>query len=238
MMRHELYLENSYVSELETVIENINEFGVKLKNTIFYPRGGGQPEDKGVLIIQDETYEVLEIKKFSDGVYLKINEFESLSVRDTCVQKIDWVYRYKLMKHHTVLHILSAVVWDEFKAKVTGGNIYEDKARLDFDMEMLDNEIAEEMVRRVNTIISQNHRVDVTFENRDKLKEDSDLIRTVVNLIPESVEIIRIVKIGDVDIQADGGLHVKNTSEIGKVKLIKKENKGKGRKRISVGIIL
>ena len=198
----------------------------------------GQPEDKGVLIIQDEIYEVLEIKKFSDGVYLKINEFESLSIGDICVQKIDWVYRYKLMKHHTVLHILSAVVWDEFKAKVTGGNIYEDKARLDFDMEMLDNEIAEEMVRRVNTIISQNHRVDVTFENRDKLKEDSDLIRTVVNLIPESVEIIRIVKIGDVDIQADGGLHVKNTSEIGKVKLIKKENKGKGRKRISVGIIL
>ncbi|MGA0277176.1 MAG: alanine--tRNA ligase-related protein, partial [Candidatus Kariarchaeum pelagius] len=98
MMRHELYLEKSYISELETVIENINEFGVKLKNTIFYPRGGGQPEDKGVLIIQDEIYEVLEIKKFSDGVYLKINGFESLSVGDTCVQKIDWGYRYKLMK--------------------------------------------------------------------------------------------------------------------------------------------
>jgi misacylated tRNA(Ala) deacylase len=159
-----------------------------------------------------------------------------IQVGDDVQCEVDWDYRYKLMKHHTALHILSAVVWDETQAKVTGGTIYENKARLDFDLIEFNKEMAAGFVEKTNQLIDEDHKVSIDFLSREEADKDPDLIRTKVNLLPKSITEIRTVKIGDVDLQADGGLHVKSTKEIGSVSLVKVENKGKGRKRISIAV--
>lgn len=234
MSRQEYYLEDSYCKELTSSIETIDTNGIKLKQVLFYPRGGGQPDDRGVLMHNNKSYQVTAIDKTDHGIYLKVDDRGDLQVGDEVNQQIDWDYRYKLMKHHTTLHILSAVVWDKFQAKVTGGTIYHDKARLDFDLQEFNSELAKQLVDEVNKIIQQDHKISISFVNRQEAEQDPDLIRTKINLLPPSITELRLVKIGNVDIQADGGLHVRQTSEIGQVELVKTENKGKGRKRITV----
>ena len=141
------------------------------------------------------------------------------------------------MKHHTTLHVLSAVVFRNYEAKVTGGTIYEDKARLDFDLQEFNKDLAESLVQETNEELKKDHQVSVEFISREEANKRPELIRTKVNLLPDSIKTLRLVKIGDVDIQADGGLHVKSTKEIGDIQLVKVENKGKGRKRITVGVV-
>jgi len=211
---------------------------IRLEKTIFYPRGGGQPADKGQVIHQGQEYTVDKIKRTKDGIYLKLKgDTSALQPGDTVLQQVDWDYRYQLMKHHTSLHILSAVVWDKFEAKVTGGTIYQNKARLDFDLDDFSQELAEELVDEVNDIIAQDHQIEISFVDREVAESDPALIRTKINLLPKFITEIRLVKIGDVDIQADGGLHVHSTAEIGRIKLIDTDNKGKGRKRIAIGTV-
>ena len=177
------------------------------------------------------------IKSTPQGTFVKLKGEPQVEIGKQVLQKIDWDYRYQLMKHHTVLHILSAVVLQKFEANVTGGTIYIDKARLDFDLQEFNKNLAQSLVDEVNTIILQNHEVSIQFVDRNTAERDPELIRTKVNLLPSFITEIRLVKIGDVDIQADGGLHVKKTSELSNIELVKTENKGKGRKRITVSII-
>ncbi len=233
-MRQQLYLEDSYCQELQSTVLDIEERGIKFEQTIFYPQGGGQPEDKGVIVVDGTEYPVTGIKSTADGTFIKSDA--PLKVGNSYDQKIEWDYRYQLMQHHTILHILSAVVWDKFQAKVTGGTIYHDKARLDFDLVEFNKQLAQELVDEVNRIIADHHQVTIQFVDRQTAESDPELIRTKVNLLPAHVKEIRLVKIGNVDIQADGGLHVNNTSELNSVTLVKTENKGKGRKRITVSM--
>ncbi|MDH5644844.1 MAG: alanyl-tRNA editing protein [Candidatus Heimdallarchaeota archaeon] len=232
MSRSDLYLVDSYKKELATIVIEVIEGGAVLEQTIFYPQGGGQPMDKGVLIWNNEDYPVIEIKKIDDKL-IHLTE-HTFSVGDKVTVKIDWDYRYALMKHHTALHILSAVVYRKYQAKVTGGTIYEDKARLDFDLSEFGFEMANDLVEETNNEIRRDHLVEIEFLDREAADKNPELIRTKVNLLPKSINEIRTVKIGDIDLQADGGLHVLKTSEIGEVQLVKIENKGKGRKRISI----
>lgn len=237
----DIFSEDSYVKELNTKIKAKDPEGLIFENTIFYPGGGGQPADRGYIEDSDGNhFEVKMAKKKSNEIVHILSNMDNmnkLKVNQEIKIFIDWDYRYKLMKHHTALHILSAIVYNKYKAKVTGGTIHENKARLDFDLDEFNREIAEELLQDVNTAIQQNHPISITHISRDDLSNQPELIRTATNLIPESVKLIRLVQIGDIDIQADGGLHVKNTSEIGKVVLEKIDNKGKGRKRISINAV-
>ena len=236
-----VYSSESYLQELEAEIIEITSEGVAFNKTIFYPQGGGQPSDRGTISSIDNELQctVMGIQKLGNKLIHTISEVQAskFAVGDKVILRIDWDYRYKLMKHHTSLHVLSAVVYRKFDAKVTGGTIYEDKARLDFDLPELNRETAIELVKETNEELQKAHKISVEFVSREEADNRPELIRTKINLLPASVTEIRLVKIGDIDLQADGGLHVKSTDEIGKVELKKIENKGKGRKRISISVV-
>ncbi|MHA2402783.1 MAG: alanyl-tRNA editing protein [Candidatus Kariarchaeaceae archaeon] len=229
-----VYARDAYTTQLDATVVDVKPEGIILDRTIFYPQGGGQPSDQGKLISGGTEIPVVALKKQGNVVLHQIDG--EVQVGDDVQCEVDWDYRYKLMKHHTALHILSAVVWDETQAKVTGGTIYENKARLDFDLIEFNKEMAAGFVEKTNQLIDEDHKVSIDFLSREEADKDPDLIRTKVNLLPKSITEIRTVKIGDVDLQADGGLHVKSTKEIGSVSLVKVENKGKGRKRISIAV--
>lgn len=229
-------VENAYLEEIEAQVVEVQEDAVVLDKTICYPQGGGQPSDKAWLITDEQQIKVQKLKKEKGNVMHYLNADHGLSKGDKVRVKIDFDYRYKLMRHHTALHMLSAVVWDNYDAKVTGGTIQHNKARLDFDMESLNREKADKIIVELNELVGQEHPVSIDFMSRDELEAKPELIRTKVSLIPEFVKIIRTVKVGDVDYQADGGLHVRNSKEIGNVALEKFENKGKGRKRITIRV--
>lgn len=239
MASEQVYSSNAYMKELETSVHSVVEGGVILESTIFYPQGGGQPSDKGKLtrLSDKKQFTVTDMKK-DHGELIHLVEGEiDLHPGDKVLAEIDWDYRYKLMKHHTTLHVLSAVVFRNYEAKVTGGTIYENKARLDFDLQEFNKELAADLVQETNEELKKDHQVSVEFISREEANKRPELIRTKVNLLPDSIKTLRLVKIGDVDIQADGGLHVKSTKEIGDIQLVKVENKGKGRKRITVGVV-
>ncbi|MHA2170045.1 MAG: alanyl-tRNA editing protein [Candidatus Kariarchaeaceae archaeon] len=230
----QVYARDAYTTQLDATVVDVKPEGIILDRTIFYPQGGGQPSDQGKLISGGSEIPIVALKKQGNVVLHQIDG--DVQVGDDVQCEVDWDYRYKLMKHHTALHILSAVVWDETQAKVTGGTIYENKARLDFDLIEFNKEMAAGFVEKTNQLINEDHEVSIDFLSREEADKDPDLIRTKVNLLPKSITEIRTVKIGDVDLQADGGLHVKSTKEIGSVSLVKVENKGKGRKRISIAV--
>ncbi len=236
-----VYSSDSYLKELDAEIIEVTSEGVILDKTIFYPQGGGQPSDKGTISSKDGDIQIdITGMKKEAGKLIHIiaqDQDNKFKIGDKVNAKIDWDYRFKLMKHHTSLHVLSAVVYRKFNAKVTGGTIYEDKARLDFDLPELNRETAIELVQETNEELQRGHKISVEFVSREEADSRPELIRTKINLLPTSVTEIRLVKIGDIDLQADGGLHVNSTNEIGMVELKKIENKGKGRKRISIGII-
>lgn len=236
-----VYSSDSYLKELDAEIIEVTPEGVILDKTIFYPQGGGQPSDKGTISSKDGDIQIAITgmkKEAGKLIHIIVPEQENkFTVGDKVKAKIDWDYRFKLMKHHTSLHVLSAVVYRKFNAKVTGGTIYEDKARLDFDLPELNRETALGLVQETNEELQKDHKISVEFVSREEADSRPELIRTKINLLPASVSEIRLVKIGDIDLQADGGLHVNSTNEIGILELKKIENKGKGRKRISIGII-
>lgn len=227
-----IYTTDSYITELEANVVEIREEGVILDKTIAYPQGGGQPSDKAKFILDGNEIPITKIRKVGSEVLHTIDG--TVNMGDKLILRIDWDYRLKLIRHHTALHVLSAIVWDKYKAKVTGGTIYHNKARLDFDMMEFNREIAQNIIDDVNEVLKTDHKVEVSFITREELESHPELIRTKVSLIPESVKTIRLVKIGDIDIQADGGLHVRSTREIGTMGLQSVSNKGKGRKRIII----
>lgn len=236
-----VYSSDSYLKEINAKIIELHEDGLIIDKTVFYTQGGGQPSDRGVIRKTSDGQEIniVGMKRDSGNLIHLTDKSQEhdFKVGDEVMAIIDWDYRYKLMKHHTSLHVLSAVVYRKFEAKVTGGTIYEDKARLDFDLPELNRETATELVKETNEELQKGHKISVEFVSREEADRRPELIRTKINLLPDSIREIRLVRIGDIDLQADGGLHVNSTEEIGVVELKKIENKGKGRKRISVGVI-
>ena len=223
-----------YLHELETEILAVTENGLILKDTVFYPRGGGQPDDEGTITYKNQEVNVVGLKKTKDGVEHLLDPMIQAKPGETVLLRINWERRYKLMKLHTALHVLSALVYKKYGKLVTGGNISPDKARLDFDLEKLTPEIKQTLEDELNSELEKGHEVQAKFLPRKEAEKIPALIRTKINLLPKEIDPIRVVKIGDIDYQADGGLHVVNTREIGKIRIVKIENKGKGRKRITI----
>jgi misacylated tRNA(Ala) deacylase len=232
-MTEELAATDAYLRETEATVTEVREEGVVLDRTVFYPRGGGQPGDTGTLRWEAGSVAVTDTVKRS-GVVLHVVDGEPPEAGATVVAVIDWDRRYHLMRTHTALHVLSAVVWRDFDAKVTGGNMEPGSARMDFELDSISVEFGKEVEERLNAALAEEHPVTVHFMPRSEALADPDLIRTKVNLIPDFVDPIRVIDIGTIDRQADGGTHVANTAEVGPVRVVKTESKGKGNKRMRI----
>ena len=225
-----LYLKDSYKKEFEAIVKEVNTNKVVLDGTYFYPQSGGQPSDKGVIIHNDQEFKVLEVKK-EDGKIVHILDKEGLKVNDKVKCIIDWNRRHKLMRMHTTAHILSAIIHKETGAMITGNQLDEETSRIDFSLEDFKKELFEEYVEEANEEIKKDHKITIRVISKEEAEKMENLSRLAKGL-PQDLKEIRIVKIGSVDEQADGGTHVASTKEIGQIKLISIENKGKSNRRI------
>ena len=229
-----LYASDAYVRSFNaTVIEITPDGALVLDRTAFYPTGGGQPHDLGTLTWDGGSAHVVEVRKSGAQVVHRI-EGEGPRVGTRVHGEIDWQRRYALMRHHTALHSMSGVIYQLFGATVTGGQMYPDRARMDFQLPDLSTERLQRIEQRTNELLEEEHPVSIRFLPRDEAFQIPDLIRTKVNLIPEGIDTIRVVNIEGIDQQADGGTHVANTREVGRVRIAGSENKGKGNKRLEI----
>lgn len=229
-----LYATDAYARECDATVVDVTSDGtIVLDRTVFYATGGGQPHDTGQLIWNGGETQVSEVRKQGESVLHRVEG--PMPPTGTVVHaRIDWERRYALMRHHTALHCMSGVIFQLYGATVTGGQMYADRARMDFEMPDLSPERLERIQARTNELMVEGHAVSVRFLPRDEAFQIPDLIRTKVNLLPEGIQTIRVVDIEGIDVQADGGTHVGNTREVGAVRIVRTENKGKGNKRLEI----
>ncbi|USG68225.1 alanyl-tRNA editing protein [Brevibacillus ruminantium] len=233
-MTTEQYLNDSYLTIGEAQILEIGQNQVILDQTIFYPTGGGQEHDLGVMVQNNREYEVVKVKREQGRIVHYLSSTEGLQKGPVHLQ-IDWERRYGLMRHHSLLHVLAAVVQRKFGALCTGNQIYPDRARIDFtQLRELSEEETAEIVAETNEEINRNHPITTRWITREEADHAPSLIKTVVNLLPPSVTTVRLVAIGDIDEQACGGTHVKETSEIGHFAITKIKSKGQDSRRLEV----
>lgn len=230
-MNEPLYLENSYLEECTAkIIELTEPKKIVLDKNIFYPRGGGQPSDKGQIIRRGEIFNVLNVEK-REGKIIHELDREGLQVGDEVQCRLDWERRYRLMKMHTAAHILAGVFAEETGALITGNQLEEDKSRFDFSLENFDRAKFDDIVKKTNEIIAKNIELKIYSLPREEAMKIPGIVK-LASALPPNISVLRIVEIPGVDIQADGGTHVRNTSEIGRIKILKLENKGMVNKRI------
>lgn len=235
-MTEELYSIDAYARSCEAIVTEGTPEGVVLDRTVFYARSGGQPGDIGMLRWAGGEVRVTDTFKRA-GRLLHAVEGEGPAAGTNVTAEIDWDRRLTLMRTHTALHALSGVVWRDYGAKVTGGNMEPGVARMDFELDSINQEFGREVEGKLNAELSKDLPVRVGFLPRAEALADPDLIRTKVNLIPESVDPIRVIDIEGLDKQADGGTHVRSTAEVGRVRVSKTESKGKGFKRMRIELI-
>jgi misacylated tRNA(Ala) deacylase len=228
----ELFLGDSYLREFEGKVVELSGREVILDRTAFYPGGGGQPPDKGALGIGPVRASVVDARREGDEVVHVLDNPIPDTVREL-KGKLDWERRLAHMRHHTALHVLSGVIWRNFGAKVTGGQMRADRARMDFSFpgEWI-LEVVGEIERLTNEALASARPVKVYQLSREQALKNPDLIRTQVNLVPERVRVVRIVEIEGLDTQADGGTHVANTREVGQMEITGHKSKGRQNKRI------
>ena len=226
------YLRDAFVREFDATVIAVDGNRVALDATYFYPTGGGQPHDTGTL----GGAHVSEVRKEGELAWHTL-QGPVPNVGDTVHGVVDWDRRFKLMRTHTAMHILCGVIWNEWQVPVTGGNMEPLSARMDFEFDPLPEGFAKRVEELVNEAIDRDHPITVGFLPRDTAVMDEDLIRTKVSLIPETVKEIRVVDIVGLDKQADGGTHVASTRDVGRLRVVKMESKGKGNKRVRVEIL-
>jgi misacylated tRNA(Ala) deacylase len=231
-----LYHTDSALKEFTAQVVAVDGQRVALDRTAFYATGGGQPHDTGVLADQIRTWEVTEVRREGDLVWHTLVGEGTPAVGSQVSGTLDWQRRYKLMRTHTALHLLCGVIWRDYQAQVTGGNMDTDEGRLDFELRDFSNELAQEIVAKVNDEVAADRPVVVKILPREEAFQIPDLIRTKINLLPPGITEIRTVNIVGLDLQADGGTHVARTSEVGTVKLLKTRSKGANNKRIVIGL--
>lgn len=222
-----LYLEDSYLLEFDATVECANNDRIILDRTAFYPQSGGQPYDTGSFHKNGQKFNVLRVE--AQGL-AHILDRMGLREGDSVHGTIDWERRYRLMRGHTACHILSAVIFQETGAKITGNQIDLTRSRVDFSLESFDKTKMEEYVNLANEIIKENHRVETAILPKAEALGMPDLIRLAMEL-PDREE-IRVVRVDGVDAQACGGTHVRSTIEVGGIRMIKAENKGKANRRV------
>jgi misacylated tRNA(Ala) deacylase len=224
---------DAYLKEFKAEVTAVNreEAAITLDRTAFYPGGGGQPHDLGWI---DNT-PVLEVKRRGDQIWHQLNGPLPMEGKEVS-GKLDWDRRYKLMRTHTAFHILCGVVWRDYGAQVTGGNLDLLKGRMDFEFETLRQELVREIEEKLNREVAAAHPVQVRVLPREEAFKIPDLIRTKINLLPPDIKEVRIVEIVGLDLQADGGTHVADTREVGIIRISGYKSKGRINKRIQLEI--
>ena len=238
-MTDQLHLADQTLRQFDAAVTAVDDDGrrVLLDRTAFYATGGGQPNDTGTITVDGTTWEVTDVRKSGDEIWHTLGSAdpatETLPPVGSAVHgTIDWDRRHQLMRTHSAMHVLGGVIWNEYRRFSTGNNMEPLKARIDYDFDPLPEGFAERVEELVTAEIAADRPIVVEFMPRDTAVEDEELLRTKVNLIPESVQEIRVVDIVGLDKQADGGTHVASTGEIGSFRITKTESKGKGNKRI------
>ncbi len=231
-----LFLRDAYLGSFDAKVIAVEEGRVALDRSAFYPTGGGQPHDIGELRSDDGEGRVVEVRKEGDAIWHRL-EGDVPAVGASVHGEIDWERRHQLMRTHTALHVLCGVIWNEWSVPVTGGNMEPLSARMDFEFDPLPEGFGPRIEALVNAELVADRPIEVSFLPRSAAVMDEDLIRTKVSLIPASVPEIRVVDIVGLDKQADGGTHVRSTAEVGRIRVVKTESKGKGNKRIRIEVV-
>jgi misacylated tRNA(Ala) deacylase len=233
---------DSYIRDFTAQVVRVqaDQNVVILDRTAFYPGGGGQPCDVGTLKVGDQALIVSGVKRQGDDIWHQVDSTDGvdglLLLHAGCelTGQVDWERRYRLMRTHTALHILCGVVWRDYGAQVTGGNMEPLKGRMDFEFEALRQELVQDIETKVNAEVEKERAVRVRNLPRAEAFEIPDLIRTKINLLPAGIEEVRTVEIVGLDLQADGGTHVANTREVGQIRIADYKSKGRMNKRLHI----
>lgn len=226
-----LFLKDSYLKEIDSQVLAVNGKNILLNKTICYPTGGGQPCDFSILKTENgRSCKVINVKKDAGNIVHEVDQ-EVLLPGDAVHIVLDWQRRYSLMRMHTAAHVLSATFQRNANALITGNQLDVETSRIDFSLETFDREQIESCVAASNLALAEGHPISVYEISREEAIKKQDLCKLAAGL-PETISVLRIVKIGSVDEQPDGGTHVKNTKEVGKIVIKSVENKGQGRKRM------
>jgi misacylated tRNA(Ala) deacylase len=235
-----LFQTDSYLREFDATVmaTDAETRTITLDRTAFYPNGGGQPHDTGTVRAGERQWAVEKVeKRGGDVLHYLCGDMPLPEVGETIHGEIDWERRYRLMRTHTAMHVLCGTIWREFGAQVTGGQMYLDRARMDFELDDLNPERVAQIEARANAAIAAGAPVSVRILPREEAFAIPDLIRTKINLLPEGITEVRVVSVGDYDTQADGGTHVADAREVGGIRVIGTRSKGKINKRLEVALI-
>ena len=235
---------DAYTRSVEAIVRHV-ETGdstlIVLDRTVFYPGGGGQPSDRGLLLrtADGRSWTVRGAHKSGGEIAhdLDPGDDDPPTVGDTLQVDLDWARRFALMRTHTALHALCGVVWRDHGARVTGGNMEPGSGRMDFEFESMSGDLVDSIEEAVNVELAKEREVRVNVLPRDEAFAIPDVIRTKINLLPEGIEQIRTIEIVGLDLQADGGTHVANTREVGRIRVTGYESKGRINKRIRIELV-
>jgi misacylated tRNA(Ala) deacylase len=230
-----LYYQDAYLREFEAVVTDVSPEGIELDRTAFYPGGGGQPSDVGSLSAGAETWSIESVRKVEGRIWHRVAG-ERPRTGQVVQARLDWDRRYALMRTHTAMHILCGVIWRDYGASVTGGNMEQLHGRMDFEFERMRQELVHEIEARINAEVQAGRQVRTRSLPRTEAFQIPDLIRTKINLLPEGIHEVRVVEIVGLDMQADGGTHVANTREVGPMRVVDYKSKGAINKRLVVAL--
>ena len=234
-----LYQTDSYLQSFEANVTSLDadNHAVELDRTVFYPGGGGQPPDTGTITVGEYTYIVKRAKKVGNRLLHFIDgDVQLPQVGVNVYGEIEWDKRYQLMRTHTAMHILCGVIFRDCGASVTGGSMDPLRGRMDFEFETMRKELVNHIEKAINDEVSNALPVKIKILPREEAFQIPDLIRTKINLLPEGIKEVRVVEIVGLDLQADGGTHVNNTSEVGSIQVVDYKSKGKINKRVYIEI--
>jgi misacylated tRNA(Ala) deacylase len=230
-----LFYQDAYLREFEAVVTDVSADGIELDRTAFYPGGGGQPADAGEILGGQITWPIESVHKVEGRIWHRVPG-EPPRAGQLVRARIDWDRRYALMRTHTAMHILCGVIWRDYGASVTGGNMEPLRGRMDFEFERMRQDLVLEIEARINAEVGSGRQVRTRSLPRADAFQIPDLIRTKINLLPEGIQEVRVVEIVGLDLQADGGTHVANTSEVGPMRVVDYRSKGAINKRLVVAL--
>ena len=235
-MTEPLYHTDAYLNEFDALVTAVDGNAVALDRTTFYPGGGGQPNDVGLMTAGEQRWTVTKVRKAGADIWHELDAAPP-GVGATVHGRLDWTRRHQLMRTHTAMHILCGVVFRDYGASVTGGNMEPLKGRMDFEFETMRQEFVREIETKINLEVAAGRPLKVKILPRDEAFQIPDLIRTKINLLPPGIPEVRTVEIVGLDLQADGGTHVANTRDVGRIAIVDYKSKGKINKRIEVAIL-
>ena len=235
-MTEEIFHHDAYTRMFDARVTASEGDAVTLDRTAFFPGGGGQPCDVGIFACESgKERRVVNVRRRDGDIWHELDG-SAPAVGEAVLATLNWTHRHQLMRTHTALHILCGVIWRDFGAHVTGGNMTPLAARMDFELESMSADFAERVEELANAEIALAREISIRFLPRDEAMAHPDLIRTKINLLPEGIPEVRVVDIDGLDVQADGGTHVRDTSEVGRIRVVGHESKGRINKRLRIAV--